>query len=57
MQMGIYQKEKFSNENEMCFKARLVAKGYAQKEDIDYNDVFSRIVKYNIIQNLLALVE
>jgi len=38
------------------YKARLVAKGYTQRERIDYNEVFSHIVKHSSIQILLALV-
>jgi len=53
----IYAKKQGSLKNDIvCYKARLVAKGYAQREDIDYNEVFSHVVKHSSIQILLALV-
>jgi len=45
----------FRRDNEQ-YKARLVAKGYSQKEDIDYNEIFSLVVKHTSIRLLLAIV-
>lgn len=38
------------------FKARLVAKRFTQVEEVDYNEIFSPVVKYTTIRTVLSLV-
>ena len=38
------------------YKVRLVVKGYAQKESIDYNEIFPPVVKHTSIRMLLVIV-
>jgi hypothetical protein len=50
------KKEAVSKKERERFKARLVAKGYSQRHVIDYNEVFSPVVRHTSIKAVLALV-
>ncbi|KAG9442249.1 hypothetical protein H6P81_018103 [Aristolochia fimbriata] len=50
------RKEGIPGVEDARYKARLVAKGYSQVPGIDFNDVFSPIVKHSSIRVLLAFV-
>jgi hypothetical protein len=50
------RKEGISPSEPAKYKARLVAKGYSQISGIDYNDVFSPVVKHSSIRTLLSIV-
>ena len=38
------------------YKARLVAKGFSQKEGVDFNEIFSPVVRHTSIRVFLAIV-
>ena len=53
----VYKKKEASSETEQCkYKTRLVAKGYAQMKGMDFDEIFSSVVKYCSIKVLLAMV-
>ncbi|XP_027166055.1 uncharacterized protein LOC113766022 [Coffea eugenioides] len=47
------KKEGSPGQNDVRYKIRLVAKGYAQKEGVDYNELFSLVVKHFSIRDLI----
>ena len=50
------RKERVPREGGIRFKPRLVAKGFTQLEEVDYNEIYSPVVRHSSIRVLLACV-
>lgn len=51
----VYKIKRDSNDQVERYRARLVVKGYAQKEGIDFNEIFSPVVRLTTIRIVLAM--
>ena len=51
----VYKIKRDGNDQVERYRARLVAKGYAQKEGIDFNEIFSPVVRLTTIRVVLAM--
>ena len=51
----VYKIKRDACGNVTKYKARLVAKGYSQVPGVDYNDIFSPVVRNSCLRTLLAL--
>ena len=51
----IFKIKRNSDDQVERFRARLVVKGYAQKEGIDFNEIFSPVVRLTTVRVVLAM--
>ena len=51
----MYKVKRDPEGNILKHKARLVAKGYAQKQGVDYEEVFALVARLEIVRLILAL--
>ena len=54
--MDLQKKGRNFKSKDARFKACLVATGYTQKEGVDFNEVFSLIIKRSSIRVLLVMI-
>jgi hypothetical protein len=51
----VFKVKRDADGNVVKHKARLVAKGYAQKQGVDYDEVFAPVARIEIVRIMLAL--
>ncbi|KAH9751779.1 Integrase catalytic domain-containing protein [Citrus sinensis] len=51
----VYKIKRDGNDQVERYRARLVVKGYAQKEGIDFNEIFSPVVRLTTVRVVLAI--
>ncbi|KAH9654151.1 hypothetical protein KPL70_027652 [Citrus sinensis] len=51
----VYKIKRDGNDQVERYRARLVVKGYAQKEGIDFNEIFSPVVRLTTVKVVLAM--
>ncbi|KAH9659018.1 hypothetical protein KPL70_023705 [Citrus sinensis] len=51
----VYKVKRDGNDQVERYRARLVVKGYAQKEGIDFNEIFSPVVRLTTVRIVLAM--
>ena len=56
MQVGVQEKEAFSEKEGGKFKACLLAKGYSYKKGVDYDKIFPPVVRHTSIRIVLSLI-
>ena len=44
------------NDNVVRYNAGLVARGYAQRSNVDYNEIYSPVIRYSSLRYLFSLV-
>ncbi|MCO5573272.1 hypothetical protein L7F22_027041 [Adiantum nelumboides] len=52
----VYKKKYTAKDPEPKYKARLVAKGFKQKKSIDFDEIFSPVIKMTTLHLVLGLV-
>ena len=57
MQVGLQEKRRYLGVEKARYKARLImAKGFTQVDRVNYNEIFSPVVKHYSIRILMAIV-